>query len=251
MKYLYILIVAFIVQGCTIFGIQTYETPQYEVMIDEQPYELRKYEPYTVAEVTIYDDDIDEAQRRGFRILADYIFGKNIARNSSHRRARMKEGEVYKSNEEIDMTGPVMLDANESIQMTGPVLLDLNDQIVVRGPADVVSMITPDEMVEFEVDIQQKWTMSFSLPAKYTLNTAPIPKSSGVRLREREGELVVTRRFSNFVSKEKVEDLGSGLLSWANAKGLVIEGSVRIARYDPMWTIPFLRRNEIHLSVKM
>ncbi len=244
-------IITILLSGCTIFGIQTYETPQYEVMIDEQPYELRKYEKYTVAEVTIYDDDIDEAQRRGFRILADYIFGENIARNSPHRRARMKEGEVYKSNEEIDMTGPVILDANESIQMTGPVLLDLNDQIVVRGPADVVSMITPDEMVEFEVDIQQKWTMSFSLPAKYTLNTAPIPKSSGVRLREREGELVVTRRFSNFVSKEKVEDLGSGLLAWANNKGLVIEGSVRIARYDPMWTIPFLRKNEIHLSVKM
>ena len=37
---------------------------------------------YTVAEVEIYDDDIDEAQNRGFRILADYIFGNNIARNS-------------------------------------------------------------------------------------------------------------------------------------------------------------------------
>ena len=251
MKYLYLLIAAFVIQGCSIFGVHQYEMPKYEVMIDEQPYELRKYEPYTVAEVTIYDDDIDEAQRRGFRILADYIFGENIARNSPHRRARMKEGEVFKSNEEIDMTGPVMLDANESIQMTGPVLLDLNDQIVVRGPADVVSMITPEEMVEFDIEIQQKWTISFSLPAKYTLNNAPIPKSSAVRLREKEGELVITRRFSNFVSKEKVEDLGSGLLAWANEKGLVIEGSVRIARYDPMWTIPFLRRNEIHLSVKM
>ena len=251
MKYLYLLIAAFVIQGCSIFGVQTYEQPKYEVMIDEQPYELRKYEPYTVAEVTIYDDDIDEAQRRGFRILADYIFGENIARNSAHRRVRMKDGEVYKSNEEIDMTGPVMLDANESISMTGPVLLDLNDQIVVRGPANVVNMITPEEMVEFEIDIQQKWTMSFSLPAKYTLNNAPIPKSPAVRLREKEGELVITRRFSNFVSKEKVEDLGSGLLAWANEKGLVIEGSVRIARYDPMWTIPFLRRNEIHLSVKM
>jgi hypothetical protein len=163
----------------------------------------------------------------------------------------MKEGEVFKSNEEIDMTGPVMLDANESIEMTGPVLLDLNDQIVVRGPANVVNMITPEEMVEFDIEIQQKWTISFSLPAKYTLNNAPIPKSPAVRLREKEGELVITRRFSNFVSKEKVEDLGSGLLAWANEKGLVIEGSVRIARYDPMWTIPFLRRNEIHLSVKM
>ena len=251
MKYLYILIAAFVIQGCSIFGVQTYEQPQYEVVIDEQPYELRKYEPYTVAEVTIYDDDIDEAQRRGFRILSDYIFGNNYMRNSERRKMRMKDGESLPLHEEVDMTGPVMLDTNDSVEMTGPVLLDLNDQIVVRGPANVVNMISPDEMVEFEVDIQQKWIMSFSLPAKYTLNNAPLPKNPAVRLREKEGELVITRRFTNFVSTEKVEDLGSGLLAWANEKGLVIEGSVRIARYDPQWTIPFLRRNEIHLSVKM
>jgi hypothetical protein len=230
-------ILTILISGCSVFGIQTYETPKYEVMVDEQPYELRKYEPYTVAEVTVFENDIDEAQKRGFRILADYIFGNNIARDSLHRQVRMKEGETYKSN--------------ESISMTGPVLLDLNDQIVIRSPAGVVNMLSPEEPVELELELEQKWTMTFSLPSKYTLNTAPIPKNGSVRLREVPKELIITRRFTNFVTKSKVETLSNDLLKWANKKGLVIEGSIRIARFDPMWTVPFLRRNEIHISVKI
>ena len=230
-------ILTILISGCSVFGIQTYETPKYEVMVDEQPYELRKYEKYTVAEVTIFEDDIDEAQKRGFRILADYIFGNNIARDSLHRQVRMKEGETYKSN--------------ESISMTGPVLLDLNDQIVIRSPVGVVNMLSPEEPLELELELEQKWTVSFSLPSKYTVATAPIPKHGSIRLREEPADLVITRRFTNFVTESKVESLSNGLLKWANEKGLTIEGTIRIARFDPMWTVPFLRRNEIHLSVKL
>ena len=230
-------IITILLSGCSIFGVHQYEMPKYEVMIDEQPYELRKYEPYTVAEVTVYEDDLDKAQRRGFKILADYIFGNNIARNSERRKMRMKEGESVPLSEEVSMTGPV--------------LLDLDDQIVIRSPVGVVNMLSPEEPLELELELEQKWTMTFSLPSKYTINTAPIPKNGSVRLREEPAGLVVTRRFTNFVTEKKVETFGSGLLQWANEKGLVIEGSIRIARYDPMWTVPFLRRNEIHLSVKL
>ena len=230
-------IITFLISGCSIFGIQDYETPKYNVMIDEQPYELREYESYTVAEVTVYEDDLDQAQRRGFMILADYIFGNNIARNSERRKMRIEEGKSVPLNEEVSMTGPV--------------LLDLDDQIVIRSPAGVVNMLSPKEPLELELELEQKWTMTFSLPSKYTINTAPIPKNGSVRLREEPAGLVVTRRFTNFVTEKKVETFGSGLLQWANEKGLVIEGSIRIARYDPMWTVPFLRRNEIHLSVTM
>ena len=212
------------------------EEPEFKLISENGEFQIREYDPKIIAQVKV-EGDFDEASSKGFKLLADYIFGNNYMRNSERRKMRMKDGESPPLHEEVEMTGLV--------------LLVLNDQIVVRGPANVVNMISPDEMVEFGVDIQQKWVMSFSLPAKYTLNNAPIPKNPAVRLREKEGELVVTRRFSNFVSKEKVDDLGGGLLVWANEKGLVIEGSVRIARYDPMWTIPFLRRNEIHLSVKM
>ena len=230
-------IITFLISGCSILGIQDYETPQYNVMIEEDSYELRNYEPYTVAEVTVYEDDLDEAQRRGFKILADYIFGNNIARNSERRKMRMQEGKSVPLNEEVSMTGPV--------------LLDLDDQIVIRSPTGVVNMLSPEEPLELELELEQKWTMTFSLPSKYTLATAPIPKHGSVRLREEAGGLVVTRRFTNFVTERKVETFGSGLLQWANEKGLTIEGTIRIARFDPMWTIPFLRRNEIHLSVKL
>ena len=230
-------IITILLSGCSIFGVHQYEMPKYEVMIDEQPYELRQYEPYTVAEVTVFEDDIDEAQRKGFRILADYIFGNNYMRNSQRRKMRMKEGESSPLYEEVEMTGPV--------------LLDLNDQIVIRSPVDVVNMLSPEEPLELELELEQKWTVSFSLPSKYTVATAPIPKSGSIRLREEPADLVITRRFTNFVTESKVENMSNGLLRWASEKGLTIEGTIRIARFDPMWTVPFLRRNEIHLSVKL
>ena len=235
--FLSISIIAILFSGCSVLGIQSYEQPEYKVLVDEEPYELRQYEPYTVAEVTVFEDDIDEAQRKGFRILADYIFGNNYMRNSERRKMRMKEGESSPLNEEVEMTGPV--------------LLDLNDQIVIRSPVDVVNMLTPEEPLELELELEQKWTMAFSLPSRYTVNNAPIPKNGSIRLREEPADLVITRRFTNFVTESKVENMSNGLLKWANEKGLTIEGTIRIARFDPMWTIPFLRRNEIHLSVKL
>jgi len=130
-------------------------------------------------------------------------------------------------------------------------LLDLNDQIVIRSPVDVVNMITPEEPLELELELEQKWTIAFSLPSRYNMNNAPIPKSGSIRLREEPADLVITRRFTNFVTESKVESMSNGLLKWASEKGLTIEGTIRIARFDPMWTVPFLRRNEIHLSVKL
>ena len=240
MKYLQILIIAFIIQGCSVFGVHQYEMPEYDVLVEDGDYELRQYKPYTVAEVEIYDDDIDEAQNRGFRILADYIFGNNIARNSERRKMRMKEGESVPLNEEISMTGPV--------------LLDLQSQIVIRGPANVVNTITPQDMEELGVSTQRKWKIAFSLPLKYNTRTAPIPKHPAVRLRDVDVEVIVVRRFTIFVTEEKVDQLGQELVAWVQknqeyTNNTRVKGPVRVARFDPMWTIPFLRRNEIHLLV--
>jgi hypothetical protein len=35
------------------------------------------------------------------------------------------------------------------------------------------------------------------------------------------------------------------LLAWMGRRGLVADGEAALARYDPPWTLPFLRRNEI------
>jgi hypothetical protein len=79
------------------------EKAKYSILEKEGNYELRKYEPYIVAE-TIVEGDFDEVGNEGFRRLFDYISGKN--------RKRQK----------ISMTAPVSQEPeSEKISMTAPV----------------------------------------------------------------------------------------------------------------------------------
>ncbi len=87
------------------FGLRHgYEHAVYDV-IDEHPsFEVRRYAPRIVAEVTVQGSDARAASREGFRLLADYIFGNNVAKAS------------------IAMTTPVeQREASETIAMTTPV----------------------------------------------------------------------------------------------------------------------------------
>lgn len=79
------------------------EKAKYTVVVREDKFELRQYEPYLVAE-TMVEGDFDTVGNEGFRRLFDYISGKNRKRQS------------------ISMTAPVSQEAeSEKISMTAPV----------------------------------------------------------------------------------------------------------------------------------
>jgi len=73
------------------------EEPRFELLLQEDRKELRVYAPFTVAEVRV-DGGFDEASRRGFRLIADYIFGNNRSNTQSDR------------SEKIAMTAPVTVE---------------------------------------------------------------------------------------------------------------------------------------------
>jgi len=80
------------------------EEPKFTVEAKNEIYELRRYKPVLVAE-TLVQDEFDKAGNKAFRILADYIFGKNKAKTK------------------IEMTSPVnQLPVSEKIAMTAPVI---------------------------------------------------------------------------------------------------------------------------------
>ena len=60
---------------------QATEEPKYSVVRGGDVFEVRRYEPYLVAEVVV-PGPADEAGNQGFRILADYIFSANKDRKS-------------------------------------------------------------------------------------------------------------------------------------------------------------------------
>ena len=79
------------------------ETPSYKVSSKSGNLEVREYGPTIVAEATVAGER-DKAIQRGFRIIADYIFGNNL------------------SSTKVAMTAPVMQQSSEKIAMTAPVI---------------------------------------------------------------------------------------------------------------------------------
>lgn len=77
------------------------EEPRYAVVRAYDAFEVRRYEPYVVAE-TLVGAAADDAGNQGFRILAGYIFGQN------------------KGEHKIEMTAPVAQTPTR-IAMTAPV----------------------------------------------------------------------------------------------------------------------------------
>ena len=96
------------------------EKPQYEVLESRGTFELRQYKPYIVAE-TYVEGDFDAAGNKGFRRLADYIFGNN------------------RSRQKLDMTAPVAQFSSEKIAMTAPVNMHRN------GDSYRVTFMMPSE----------------------------------------------------------------------------------------------------------
>ena len=78
------------------------EKPDYKVIKSEQNIEIRQYDPMIIAEVEVKGKR-EDAISKGFRLLADYIFGNNTL------------------GKDISMTAPVQQKENLKIAMTAPV----------------------------------------------------------------------------------------------------------------------------------
>ena len=85
------------------------EEPEFILLLKKENFEIRQYNSKILAQVTILGD-FDDASSKGFKVLADYIFGNNLSLDG---------------NTKIEMTAPVVLEPiSEVIEMTAPVLAE-------------------------------------------------------------------------------------------------------------------------------
>ena len=93
--------------------------------------------------------------------------------------------------------------------------------------------------------------MAFTMPSKLSLEELPEPNNNRVKLREIEGDSVAVLKFSWFSGDTKTKKLIQKLQDLIKIEGLKQKGNPKLAVYDnPMTTLPFARRNEIHLPIE-
>jgi SOUL heme-binding protein len=205
MKIVFALLNSLFLAGCSLFGIQSEESPGYEILEKNGIVEIRQYRPFLVVQ-TEDSGDYETASKSSFFRLFDYISGKN------------------QSKQKIAMTAPVLQEPKpEKITMTAPV---------------------------FQEQSGQKWTMRFVLPSQYQLATAPQPTDPAVSIMEIPAKKVAVLQFSGFLNKNNIAEKKEELSAWLKENNLKAISEPRSAGYNPPWTIPFLRRNEVHIDIE-
>lgn len=109
------------------------------------------------------------------------------------------------------------------------------------GSSEKISMTAPVSLQR----ISGKWRMHFVMPSKYTLETLPAPNNSQVMLREIAAKKFAVVIFSGIASEAKTAKKTEELLAWMASEQLKPTGVPELARYNPPWTLPFFRRNEV------
>ncbi|XP_010683730.2 heme-binding-like protein At3g10130, chloroplastic [Beta vulgaris subsp. vulgaris] len=190
------------------------ETVNFKVLSRRNQYEIREVEPYFIAETTMPGKEGFDffGASQSFNVLAEYLFGKN------------------RPNEKMEMTTPVITrrtSDGEKMEMTTPV--------ITKRAGDEV-----------------KWKMSFVMPSKYGSNL-PVPKDSSVRITEVPKKIVAVAAFSGIVTDEEVKQRESKLRDALKNDlefKVKVGAEIEVAQYNPPFTLPFNRRNEVALEVE-
>ena len=93
------------------------------------------------------------------------------------------------------------------------------------------------------------WVIRFYMPSKWTMAELPVPNDDRVRLVSVPRETVAVLRFSGNRDGKAVADRTERLQNTLRAYGFDAIGDPTAWFYDPPWTLPFLRRNEVAIPV--
>jgi hypothetical protein len=89
----------------------------------------------------------------------------------------------------------------------------------------------------------------FYAPASYSVATMPEPNDKRVSIVTAPPETVAVLRFSGLALAGSVAEHQAALLKDLKTTDWQPVGKAFIWFYDPPWTIPFLRRNEVAVKV--
>ena len=188
-------------------SIMATDEPDFNLILKEDKFEIREYASKIIAQVEVFGD-FDDASSKGFKILADYIFGNNTSADGNSR---------------IEMTAPVEMEPlPQKINMTKPVLTEGSDN---------------------------NWIVSFIMPNEFTLETLPKPNNKSIKIHSLPKEKYAVIVFSGLVRESSYLEKEKLLNQFIKEKKLKTSGEIKIARYNPPWTLPFFRRNELMIKI--
>jgi hypothetical protein len=128
----------------------------------------------------------------------------------------------------------------DKIAMTAPVFMQETQD------GQKIAMTAPVFMNENSI----RETMSFVLPANFSFESAPKPTDPNVRIGKIENLTVAAIQFSGFLNSSNIQSHKDMLENWIKSSAYTQIAPYQVAGYNPPWTIPLLRRNEVLIPVE-
>ncbi|MGZ9809393.1 SOUL family heme-binding protein [Pseudoroseicyclus sp. H15] len=139
---------------------------------------------------------------------------------------RKLAGYIFGGNskqQSVAMTAPVSQRESQTIDMTAPV----SQRETASG----------------------EWTVSFTMPAEWTMERLPQPNAGDIRFRETPAERRAVLGFPGRASDAALEKAEAELRDVLAREGLAPTGPVQRAFYDDPMTLPWARHNEVSLPL--
>jgi len=182
------------------------ETPYYDVLEENNEYEIRSYDSFTVCKLNLNDGNEDVTETNvsqimnksgfGFNILASYLFGNNKA--------------------------------SKTMAMTTPVIMESDDTTLTTS-------------------------MSFVMPSQYDTETSPIPNDERIILEDTPSNIYYAAvEFPGFATDGEVARQLKRLLRQCDLDGIYVvnRSKYSILQYNPPYTLPWLRKNELLIQIE-
>jgi len=126
----------------------------------------------------------------------------------------------------------------QTLAMTAPVIQE--------PQAETLAMTAP----VIQLKSEDSWLMAFVLPTSYSISTAPIPNDKAITIKELPAKKVAVISYTGSLCESGIEKNADILINWLNQQHIKTLSLARSAAYDPPWTLPFLRHNEVHIDIE-
>jgi hypothetical protein len=127
--------------------------------------------------------------------------------------------------------------ASSKVAMTAP---------VIQQPSEKIAMTAP----VIQQGSSNEWNVQFVMPANYTLETLPKPNNEAVTLHEVGAKHYAVIRFSGTAGAESLKSHTAELNTFISTKKYTPISQPTFAFFNPPWTVPFLRRNEVMVEIE-
>ena len=127
--------------------------------------------------------------------------------------------------------------SSRKVPMTAPVIQQLTEEIAMTAP------VTQQAVEGF-------WDVQFVMPYEYTMQTLPKPNNPDVHLKQISGQRFAVIRFSGLARANSLAAHTKELEAFILENNLQTVSEPTYAFFNPPWTLPLLRRNEVMIEIK-